>query len=1081
MGGGEAGAGGGDVTVPPLVPAYPHVHLRMDWSDEGRRRTGAGSCRVGACQAKRAELAADLQMAQNALRAYMDTVGAQVVGQVRAAEQQVAAMQREVDACKCEAAKSAEREVCYRRVADELGRASMAQTAEVADLKGQVAELSALLAEREREARGVEERAEAERKRHQREEARLARSHEKMEREMQRQHFEADVAAGQRAFELQQRVEAAEGDAASALEAAERARDEAIVEGAHAADAAADAVQSQCDWTQHLLEKRMLRAQQKAAALRDTPHVPADRTPEQWAELSADAERSAGRRERQALTAFLKSHTWRTSDLAQVLAELDMLDDVFDSQQGTATYMTRVRTLLSEMEEREYGVRFALFLHFEMQLTLDKIHRIMQAACKDFNPSSNRYAAKVLFYDRYKRQLPIKVTRIVPPRHKIQAVVKQIYEQLGTEIAEDGRIAFVPVVSIIQSLLSQDAGKYSMPPRSEFIGGKLKLPIVISWDATGFGNQQFNTGAINNPFTPESAQQLRIFGLGNCADSREGTVRLFGPNLDTLNEWIAADQADECISIQCPSCESDDDGESGGVGSVEISPEVFIVTDMSALRHCEHLSCSGWCCCSHDDALRKVPRRPSTDAELDELMKICVSPTAVQRHVRSHNTVPGEQLPRPCDAAGCTFAHNRATAAAEQAAMLAKEEELVAVTTKKGKRAFADWRMEHARLHGNIQPGKHGAPMLRHDLDKQLLDVLHLAELNCNKVIWKHGILQNASDDAREQISDQLKQLNHPLVTRRKDDNRVQAQKWFSGEAWATFADGHKGSPGGPKAIAQLVFIIAQDLQRRGVDSGAAAAAAATPTVVAAATPGAAAAAGGARGRGSGRGRAAGGGGRGRGRAAFVAAAAAQTPCTPATVAAVRVADSAAAERETTAIERAADPEDLAIIRELFGSRAQTLINALLSFDAYFQWYYPLKRRMPFRAPLQQRRERALDNCRRAIDMQEIVERLSIQHHKSFVFHGAVYKLTRDILRVGDLWSVCLSALELQNASTKRTATAGGARRLTVATSGLTRDGRAAEVCDAGPVQPDRHQGLLHDDGALHAAKAARPQLPPEG
>eukprot|EP00966_Prymnesium_polylepis_P201980 4679309-Prymnesium_polylepis.1 len=89
-----------------------------------------------------------------------------------------------------------------------------------------------------------------------------------------------------------------------------------------------------------------------------------------------------------------------------------------------------------------------------------------------------------------------------------------------------------------------------MPPRSEFIGGKLKLPIVISWDATGFGNQQFNTAAVNNPFTPESAQQLRIFGLvgQNCADSCEGTVRLFGPNLDTLNEWIAADQADECAS-----------------------------------------------------------------------------------------------------------------------------------------------------------------------------------------------------------------------------------------------------------------------------------------------------------------------------------------------------------------------------------------------------------------------------------------------------------------------------------------------------------------------------------------------------
>jgi hypothetical protein len=49
-----------------------------------------------------------------------------------------------------------------------------------------------------------------------------------------------------------------------------------------------------------------------------------------------------------------------------------------------------------------------------------------------------------------------------------------------------------------------------------------------------------------------------------------------------------------------------------------------------------------------------------------------------------------------------------------------------------------------------------------------------------------------------------------------------------------------------------------------------------------------------------------------------------------------------------TAIELAADPADLAIIRALFGSRAQTIINALLSSDAYFNWYYPLKASIPF-------------------------------------------------------------------------------------------------------------------------------------
>ena len=52
----------------------------------------------------------------------------------------------------------------------------------------------------------------------------------------------------------------------------------------------------------------------------------------------------------------------------------------------------------------------------------------------------------------------------------------------------------------------------------------------------------------------------------------------------------------------------------------------------------------------------------------------------------------------------------------------------------------------------------------------------------------------------------------------------------------------------------------------------------------------------------------------------------------------------AATEHEPTASELAADPADVEIIRELFGSRAQTIINALLAFDAYFKWYYPYKR-----------------------------------------------------------------------------------------------------------------------------------------
>ena len=59
----------------------------------------------------------------------------------------------------------------------------------------------------------------------------------------------------------------------------------------------------------------------------------------------------------------------------------------------------------------------------------------------------------------------------------------------------------------------------------------------------------------------------------------------------------------------------------------------------------------------------------------------------------------------------------------------------------------------------------------------------HLSELGVPKTPWKYGVLNNCSDDAREEIGALLKHFKHPLDTRRKDDNRCRAQKCFTGEA----------------------------------------------------------------------------------------------------------------------------------------------------------------------------------------------------------------------------------------------------------------------------------------------------------
>ena len=190
-----------------------------------------------------------------------------------------------------------------------------------------------------------------------------------------------------------------------------------------------------------------------------------------------------------------------------------------------------------------------------------------------------------------------------------------------------------------------------------------------------------------------------------------------------------------------------------------------------------------------------MPKKPETKTELKALLVTCESPTMEKRYIWGHNTLPGESQPRPCTAPGCMFAHNAETALAEQAAMYAHEAELLKDQTQAGKKKHLDWRKEHWLRHGNIQPGRFGEPMLQHDLDSQLLDPLHYAKLGVPKTAWKHGVLNNASDDARVAIAEQLKAWSHPLDRRRKEDNRQRRLKWFTGESWGSFCVGKGGSP----------------------------------------------------------------------------------------------------------------------------------------------------------------------------------------------------------------------------------------------------------------------------------------------
>jgi hypothetical protein len=262
--------------------------------------------------------------------------------------------------------------------------------------------------------------------------------------------------------------------------------------------------------------------------------------------------------------------------------------------------------------------------------------------------------------------------------------------------------------------------------------------------------------------------------------------------------------------------------------------------------------------------------------------------------------------------------------------LLAEEAKLAAATSKAGKTKFSTWRMLHAwkggTPHLNVPPGLYGCPLFRHHFKRQILDALHLALLGLPKTPWKFSIKNNASDDARVKLSEKLSEWRHGLDMKRKDDGRVREQKWFTGEKWISFcAGGPKGTPGGPKAIAELMMIIADDLMLRGVNhgSGDAARIAAPPA-----------------GRGAGVGGRGGHGGRGRSRVSLadrLSAGHARATLVDEPDASALQGSRVPLQHVPTAIEAASNQDVLAMIRELYGSRAQTLINALLSFDAYFK------------------------------------------------------------------------------------------------------------------------------------------------
>ena len=637
--------------------------------------------------------------------------------------------------------------------------------------------------------------------------------------------------AASRAGRARERKAAAEQMAIAAVEReAERLaeeleeRDEQLAEAKAELEEAQGAAEAAAAEAQAVKYQKMLsdRKLQRARDRLDNADTRAVRkcSAEEFAQLSRVAQRKENQRDRDLWREFLPEGR-RLEPLIDVLDGQGRLGELFKLAKVQTLHLTGLAEFVTKIEQEHYGVSFGLFCHFELGLTMDKILRLTHAGSHKLDKTTGAFVRKIVYVDPVNKARVVRVPRVGAPRSKLEPVINLLKEQQQLKSAENGRVGFRKFDDVVAMVVKEDPGTHGMPPLPFFLGGKVDLPIIISLDATGFQGGQLTTAVLRNPYKPGSTAHLRLLAQGSVKDDRGGAEKLMGDNLPAIHRTAERDRQGRTQTILL------DDS-----ATADVRLALHQTLDTGALRHVDMKAGSGWCECDRHTALRVTPSRPETVEQMYSLLQACTGPEVDEEITLAHELHEGEAIPRPCTR--CSFARNPMTAAAERVAEIKLREALQADTSKAGRAKYAKWQLDRAKAHRMVKCGPSAVSLFRVARRRKHLCHLHVAKLNLPKTPWKWGLLNNCSDDARQQVQEKLAEFGHHLDLRRKDAGRDGSKKWFTGEAWGRLIAGDGKSPGGPVAIATFLVIMLDDLQDRGVDAGSETAAA-TPAPAAAA------------------------------------------------------------------------------------------------------------------------------------------------------------------------------------------------------------------------------------------------------
>lgn len=227
-----------------------------------------------------------------------------------------------------------------------------------------------------------------------------------------------------------------------------------------------------------------------------------------------------------------------------------------------------------------------------------------------------------------------------------------------------------------------------------------------------------------------------------------------------------------------------------GLSKIKISNEK-IAACRYPVRPCAYACACASFSHSHTSPSPPSPSQVSTDAA----------------SVLAHAPKKGETLPSRCLAKGCKC-HLRLPFA-DVAAMVARQKEKQQAAkdadTEKKRAALGRERSAFAKLHGNQH--ELCRPIFRTaNLNRVVVEVLHMMYLNVPKSFVKWGALKHLGEEMRSRLQDWFKRaIGVTIDFRPKDSGRQRENKWCSGDQWAKII---KGTPNNPRGLLGLASYI---------------------------------------------------------------------------------------------------------------------------------------------------------------------------------------------------------------------------------------------------------------------------------